>query len=81
MKMPYFDTSNVLWAIKTEFHGVFIEVYGGFDSIEKEINDVMSRLIGLIIAYNKEVFPKWGFFSLDLLTSGELIDKLRHLKL
>jgi len=42
---------------------------------------VMSHLIGLIIAYEKEVFPKWGVCSLEFLTSGELLDKLRRLKL
>ena len=79
--LPYFDISNVLSALKPEFHEVFIEAYGGFDSLEKEINDVMSHLIGLIIAYEKEVFPKWGVCSLEFLTSGELLDKLRRLKL
>lgn len=72
-----FDVSNVTYDMTPELKAIFRKTYGDYDPIEKRYNDILSPIIGLIIAYQREKFPKWAEDDLRALVSGELYRKLR----
>lgn len=74
--LPYFDVSNVLSGLEPKMHDVFLLAYGEIDEFEKDINSVISPIIALIIAFKKDVFPKWAKVYFDKLVSNELYDEL-----
>lgn len=79
--LVYFDISNVLSGLPQAMHKHFLKAYGPIGCLEKEINDVFSHVICLILAYERDLFPQWGQASLDLLEAGVLYDRLKTLNI
>lgn len=75
--LRYFDISNVTYDMTPEMKACFLKAYGNADAFEKKMNEILSPMIGLIIAYNRTAFPKWAEPDLKALSSGELYKKLR----
>jgi len=67
----YLDISNVLYGFNNEMKNVFLAEYGDINKTEIELSNVLSPIIGLIIAYSKNEFPKWGEEIKEKLLSDE----------
>lgn len=68
----YSDIRNVCSSLSHEAGRVFIKEYGNIDQGEKELDDVISILVTLILAFQREIFPTWAQESLDRINNGEL---------
>ncbi len=67
----YSDMRNVLSSLSAEAGEAFIEAYGAYDTgAEKSIDNVISPIVTLHMAYQREIFPKWAQESLDRLKNG-----------
>lgn len=56
----YGDVRNVCGQLGSDAAAAFISSYGFIDENEKALDDVVSVLTGLILAFQKPVFPGWG---------------------
>ena len=65
------DLSNVTSSLSKEAGEVFLRAYDRpIDPAERTLNDVMSVLVGLIFACQREHFPSWGNACLAELQNG-----------
>lgn len=76
--LAFLDIANVLSGLPEPMHDIFCEAYGEIEPYEREINALVSPLIGLSIAYQRETFPEWGLEALEQLRSGEVFEILRR---
>ncbi len=76
--LAFFDISNVLSGLPESMHSIFCEAYGEIEPYEREINNLVSPLIGLAVAYERTQFPEWGMEALAQLRSGEIFETLQH---
>lgn len=78
----YSDLRNVTYSLSPEAGEAFMEAYGGFDPREALLDDVVSPIVTLHMAFQREVFPEWGRQALDEfknsyhLRLGALVDAL-----
>ena len=73
------DLSNVTSSLSREAGEAFLRAYScPIDPAERALNDVMSVLVGLILACQRERFPDWGNACLAELASG-LDEKIARL--
>lgn len=77
----YTDVRNVLSSLSEEARKVFLDEYGKFDPVEKALDDVVSVVVTLHLACQRDVFPWWAQALLDELdtTFIEKIECLRRL--
>ena len=68
----YSDIRNVCSSLSDEAGDIFVKEYGGINQDEKEIDEVISTLIGLVQACERSIFPKWVQEELDKVNNGEL---------
>ena len=65
------DLSNVTSSLSKEAGEAFLRAYDRpIDPAERALNDVMSVLVGLIFACQREHFPSWGNACLAELQNG-----------
>ena len=77
----YTDVRNVLSSLSEEAGKAFLDEYGMFDPVEKALDDVVSVVVTLHLACQRDVFPWWAQSLLDELdtTFIEKIECLRGL--
>ena len=61
----YADIRNVLFSLSEESGKAFLEEYGEFDPLEKTLDDVVSVVVTLFFACQRDKFPRWGQSLLD----------------
>ena len=75
----YTDVRNVLSSLSEEAGKVFLDEYGTFDPVEKALDDVVSVVVTLHLACQRDVFPWWAQALLDELDTT-FIDKIEFLR-
>ena len=77
----YTDVRNVLSSLSREAGKAFLEEYGEFDPMEKALDDVVSVVVTLYLACQRDVFPSWAQALLDEIdtTFNAKIECLRRL--
>lgn len=75
----YSDLRNVMSSLSAQAKKAFLEEYGEFDPTEKALDDVVSVVITLFLACQRDKFPLW---AKELLAELEttFIDKIEFLK-
>ncbi len=61
----YTDVRNVLSSLSEEAGKAFLDEYGAFDPVEKALDDVVSVVVTLYLACQRDAFPWWAQASLD----------------
>lgn len=61
----YADLRNVTSSLSTEAADAFLTEYGGFDLEEKALDEVVSTVVTLYLACQREEFPGWARESLE----------------
>lgn len=61
----YSDLRNVTSSLSDEAGKAFLEEYGNFDSTEKALDDVVTVVVTLYLACQREQFPSWAHSLLD----------------
>lgn len=74
--LAYSDVRNVLWMLEGRAKEAFIKEYGQINNKEKEIDEIISTIITLIGAAEREIFPSWGQDVIMEIESGEFEKKL-----
>lgn len=74
----YADIRNVTHSFTDADRERFISEYGGYQELEKRIDDVASVLVTLYFACKRDTFPKWAKASLQEIKNG-FTDKLHKL--
>ena len=75
----YTDVRNVLSSLSEEAGKAFLDEYGMFDPVEKALDDVVSVVVTLHLACQRDVFPWWAQSLLDELDST-FIEKMECLR-
>lgn len=75
----YSDIRNVFSSLNEPAKDIFLKAYKEYNVIEKYIDDVLSPLLGLHMAFSKEKFPKWAEEDLGKIENGELVLKIKLL--
>ena len=77
----YTDVRNVLSSLSEEAGKSFLDEYGEYDPVEKALDDVVSVVVTLHLACQRDEFPWWAQALLDELdtTFIEKIECLRRL--
>ena len=74
----YTDVRNVLSSLSEEAGKAFLNEYGTFDPIEKALDDVVSVVVTLYLACQRDEFPWWAQALLDELDTT-FIEKIEYL--
>ena len=75
----YTDVRNVLSSLSEEAGKAFLNEYGTFDPIEKALDDVVSVVVTLYLACQRDEFPWWAQALLDELDTT-FIEKIEYLR-
>lgn len=75
----YTDVRNVLSSLSEEAGKAFFDEYGAFDPIEKALDDVVSVVVTLYLACQRDEFPWWAQALLDELDTT-FIEKIECLR-
>ena len=75
----YTDVRNVLSSLSEEAGKAFLDEYGEFDPVEKALDDVVSVVVTLYLACQRDEFPWWAQALLDELDTT-FIKKLECLQ-
>ena len=75
----YSDIRNVLSSLSEEAGKAFLEEYGEFDPAEKALDDVVSVIVTLYLACQREEFPWWAQALIDELNTT-FVDKIDCLR-
>lgn len=77
----YTDLRNVMSSLSEKAGKAFLEEYGEFDPAEKVLDDVVSVVVTLYLACQRDAFPSWAQQLLDELETAfiEKIESLRRL--
>ena len=75
----YTDVRNVLSSLSEEAGKVFLNEYGTFDPVEKALDDVVSVVVSLHLACQRDVFPWWAQALLDELNTT-FIKKIENMR-
>ena len=75
----YSDLNNVTFSLSEEAGKALLEEYGEFDSTEKALHDVVSVVVSLYMACQREEFPWWAQEMLEELDTT-FIDKIATLR-
>lgn len=69
------DIRNVTSSLSTEAGAAFMEAYGSYDfTREKLIDDVVSPVVTLTMAYKRKHFPSWAEYMLTYVKHGYIAD-------
>ncbi|OZV11535.1 hypothetical protein CIW83_13905 [Tissierella sp. P1] len=72
----YNDVRNVCSSLSDEASKIFIKEYGRINQEEKDIDDVISTLVSLAQACERDIFPKWAQEALDKVNNGKLYNEI-----
>lgn len=75
----YTDVRNVLSSLSEEAGKAFLDEYGEFDPIEKALDDVVSVVVTLHLACQRDEFPWWAQALLDELNTT-FIEKIENMR-
>jgi len=75
----YTDVRNVLSSLSEEAGKAFLDEYGMFDPVEKALDDVVSVVVTLHLACQRDVFPWWAQSLLDELDTT-FIKKIENMR-
>ena len=75
----YTDVRNVLSSLSEEAGKAFLNEYGTFDPIGKALDDVVSVVVTLYLACQRDEFPWWAQALLDELDTT-FIEKIEYLR-
>ena len=75
----YTDVRNVLSSLSEEAGKAFLDEYGDFDPVEKALDDVVSVVVTLYLACQRDVFPWWAQALLDELNTT-FIKKIENMR-
>ena len=75
----YTDVRNVLSSLSEEAGKAFLDEYGMFDPVEKALDDVVSVVVTLHLACQRDVFPWWAQALLDELNTT-FIKKIENMR-
>lgn len=74
----YTDVRNVLSSLSEEAGKAFLDEYGEFDPVEKALDDVVSVVVTLYLACQRDEFPWWAQALLEEINTI-FPDKINHL--
>lgn len=74
----YSDVRNVLSSLSEEAGKAFLDEYGAFDPAEKALDDVVSVVVTLFLACQRDEFPWWAQALLDKINTA-FIEKIQRL--
>lgn len=77
--MRYSDVRNVCSSLSTEAAQAFLQAYGGYDPMEKDLDEFCSVLVDLASAYQRPQFPRWAHKSLEAVHGGQLEKACRRI--
>jgi predicted nucleotidyltransferase len=69
----YSDIRNVCSSLGEEAKAAFLSAYGGYNVHEKAVDDVVSPLVTLHFACQRENFPSWAAHELEKVKDGQLM--------
>lgn len=75
----YTDVRNVLSSLSKEAGKAFLDEYSAFDPIEKALDDVVSVVVTLYLACQRDKFPWWAQALLDEIDTT-FVDKIVRLQ-
>ena len=75
----YTDVRNVLSSLSEEAGKAFLDEYGMLDPVEKALDDVVSVVVTLHLACQRDVFPWWAQALLDELNTT-FIKKIENMR-
>jgi len=75
----YADIRNVYSSLGEEAKAAFLSAYGQFNGQEKDVDDVISLLVNLHFACERENFPNWALESLEQVKDGRLLAAVNKL--
>lgn len=75
----YTDVRNVLSSLSEEAGRAFLDKYGEFDPVEKALDDVVSVVVTLHLACQRDEFPWWAQELLDEIDTT-FIEKIEYLR-
>ncbi|MBR4888350.1 MAG: hypothetical protein IKU17_04315 [Clostridia bacterium] len=75
----YTDLRNVTYSLSPEAGAAFLEEYGSFPAEEVLLDDVVSPIVTLHMAFGREAFPAWGEEALAQVLSPAYCEKIRQL--
>ncbi len=75
----YTDVRNVLSSLSEEAGKAFLDEYGAFDRVEKALDDVVSVVVTLYLACQRDEFPWWAKELLDEMDTT-FIEKIECLR-
>ena len=75
----YADIRNVCSSLGEEAKAAFLSSYGGYIEYEKVVDDVVSPLVTLYFACQREDFPSWASNELEKLHNGMLLSATEKL--
>lgn len=74
----YADVRNVLSSLSEEAGKAFLDEYGEFDPVEKALDDVVSVVVTLYLACQRDEFPWWAQALIDEIDTT-FIEKIEFL--
>ena len=75
----YTDLRNVTYSLSPEAGEAFLEEYGSFPTEEILLDDVVSPIVALHMAFGRETFPAWGEEALAQVLSPAYCEKIKQL--
>lgn len=75
----YTDVRNVLSSLSEEAGKAFLDEYGMFDPVEKALDDVVSVVVTLYLACQRDEFPWWAQTLIDEIDTT-FIEKIEFLR-
>ena len=75
----YTDVRNVLSSLSEEARNAFLEEYGEFDPVEKVLDDVVSVVVTLYLACQRDEFPWWAQALVEEIDTT-FIEKIEYLR-
>ena len=75
----YTDVRNVLSSLSEEAGKVYLDEYGKFDPAEKALDDVVSVVVTLYLACQRDEFPWWAQALIDEIDTT-FIEKIEFLR-
>ncbi len=75
----YTDLRNVTWSLSSAAAAAFMEEYGPFSPAEEALDAVISPIVTLHMALQRETFPAWGEEALAEVQNEAYCEKIRKL--
>ena len=77
--IAYTDLHNVTWSLSDRAGEAFLSAYGGFDPQEAALDAVVSHMVTLYMACQRESFPSWARESLQTIQTPPFLQRIEAL--